>query len=134
MRRFDSRGAARGPPPMGWFRSSRREVAWLAVFALACQLVLSFGHVHLGSFSDGSAAWAAGAVPPSSSQKHSTGVSGDFCAICANIRLASMLVVPDPSLVLAPNSFIQILPWSVTTGEHASFERLYFNARGPPVA
>src|SRR5258706_1013143 len=81
---------------MGWFRSNRDVVVWLAFFALACQLLLSFGHVHVGKFSGGSAEWAAaeiGAapadVPPSSPQKNPTGLAGDFCAICANINLAA---------------------------------------------
>jgi hypothetical protein len=127
---------------MDWIRSSRSRVAWLAIFSLVCQLVLSFGHIHLGNFGGGSGTWAAAvdgsnvpsAVPPSSPQKSPTGVPGDFCAICANIGFASTLVVPDPPFVLAPSSLIQILPWSVAASEHASFDHLYFNARGPPVA
>jgi hypothetical protein len=69
---------------MGWFRSSRSGVAWLAFFALACQLVLSFGHVHLGNFGGGSGTWAAvvygdnspAAVPQSPPQKGPTGLPG----------------------------------------------------------
>jgi len=127
---------------MGWIRSSRSRVAWLAFFSLVCQLALSFGHVHLGNFGGGSGTRTAAVdcgnirapVPPSSPQKSPTGVPGDFCAICANIGFASTLFVPDPPFVSAPSSFIQILPWSVAAREHASFEHLYFNARGPPVA
>src|SRR5262249_50284667 len=83
---------------MRWFRSNRGSVAWLAFFALACQLLLSFGHVHVGKFSGGSAAWAAAEngdasanVPPSSPPKNPTRLAGDFCAICANLRLANAL-------------------------------------------
>jgi hypothetical protein len=124
---------------MDWIRSSRSRVAWLALFSLVCQLVLSFGHVHLSNFGV-VGTWTVAvdggnlstAVPPSSPQKSPTGVPGDFCAICTNIGFASTLVVPDPPFVLAPSSFIQILPWSVAASEHAYFENLYFNARGPP--
>src|SRR6266436_730127 len=70
---------------MRWFRSNRGGVAWLAFFALACQLLLSFGHVHVGKFSGGSAAWATAEsgdasadVPPSSPQKNPTGLAGAF--------------------------------------------------------
>jgi hypothetical protein len=112
-------------------------VTWLASFALACHLVLSFGHVHLGNFGGGSAGWAVAAdvgaaVPPSSPQKGPTGLPGDFCAICANIGLASTLVVPDSPFSLAPSSFTQVLPWSVAASEHAPFDHLLFNARAPP--
>jgi hypothetical protein len=33
---------------MVWLRSNRYGGAWVALFALACQLLLSFGHVHIG--------------------------------------------------------------------------------------
>jgi hypothetical protein len=123
---------------MGWFRSSRSGVAWLAFFALACQLVLSFGHVHLGNFGGGSAAWAAvvdgAAVPPSPPQKGPTGLPHDFCAICANVGLASTLVVPDSPFVLVPSSFVQVSQWPVAATERVTFDHFLFNARGPPVA
>ncbi len=126
---------------MGWFRSNRSVVTWLAFFALACQLLLSFGHVHVGMFGGGSAAWAAAenrdvsaGVAPSSPQKNPTGLSGDFCAICANISLAGMLVEPIPAIVLAPNLFTEGLRWSLAAGGRASFDRLPFGARGPPRA
>ena len=32
---------------MGWFRSNRRGSGMLALFALAVQFVVAFGHVHL---------------------------------------------------------------------------------------
>ena len=92
---------------MSWFRSNRGAVAWLAFFALACQLLLSFGHVHVGKFSGGSAAWAAVGigdsstdVPPSPLQKNPSGLAGDFCAICANISLAGTLVLPILAIIL----------------------------------
>jgi hypothetical protein len=114
-------------------------VAWLAFFALACQLLLSFGHVHVGKFSGGSAAWAAAEtgdasadVPPSSPQKSPTGLAGDFCAICANISLANALVVPVLAIILAPSLFTEVLRWSLAVCEPASFDHLPFNARGPP--
>jgi hypothetical protein len=116
-------------------------VAWLAFFALACQLLLSFGHVHVGKFSGGSAAWAAAEsadasadVPPSSPQQKPTGLAGDFCAICANISLANTLVLPILAFILAPRLFTEILPWSVAASEPASFDHLSFSARGPPQA
>jgi hypothetical protein len=125
---------------MGWFRSNRGGVAWLAFFALACQLLLSFGHVHLSKFDSGSTAWAladgtdsSAAVPPSP-QNNPPGLAGDFCAICANIGLAGTLVVPDAPVIVAPSSFIEVLRWSVVAFEPTAFDHLAFNARGPPQA
>ena len=126
---------------MRWFRSNRGAVTWLAFFALACQLLLSFGHVHVGKFSGGSAAWAAAEsgdasadVPPLPPQKNSSGLGGDFCAICANISLANTLVLPILALILAPSLFTEVLRWSVAATEPASFDHVPFSARGPPHA
>jgi hypothetical protein len=125
---------------MRWFRSNRGGVAWLAFFALACQLLLSFGHVHVGKFSGGSAEWAtvesgsAAVDGPSSPQKNPNGLAGDFCAICANIGLANALVLPVLAIILAPRLFTEILPWSVAASEPASFDHVPFSARGPPHA
>jgi hypothetical protein len=127
---------------MGWLRTNRGSVAWLAFFALACQLLLSFGHVHLGKPNGGLTALAAAVdgggpsttVPPSPPQKNPTSFPDDFCAICANIGLASTLVVPDSPVVVAPSSFTQLLPWSPAASEPASFDHFLFEARGPPHA
>src|SRR5258708_30954756 len=107
---------------MRWFRSNRGGVAWLAFFALACQLVLSFGHVHAGKFSGGSAAWAAAetgnasaVVPPSSPQKKPTGLAADFCAICSNVNLANTLILPILAIILAPRLFTHIFPRTMAT-------------------
>jgi hypothetical protein len=126
---------------MSWFRSNRGAVAWLALFALACQLLLSFGHVHVGTLSNGSAAWAAvehgnapADVPPSPPQKNPTGLAGDFCAICANISLAGAIILPILAIILTPRLFIEILPWSLAASGPASFDHRPFSARGPPQA
>jgi hypothetical protein len=126
---------------MGWFRSNRGVVAWLAFFALACQLVLSFGHVHTGQLGGGPSAWAAAetgdapaSVAPSSPQKNPIGLAGDFCAICANISLANTLILPILAIILAPRLFTEILPWSLAASEPASFDHRPFSARGPPPA
>jgi hypothetical protein len=126
---------------MSWFRSNRGRVTWLAFFALACQLVLSFGHVHLGKIGGGSASWAVAdgggvspVLPPSSPQKNPVSTPDDFCAICANIGLAGTLVVPDSPAIVAPTSFIQVLPWSVAAREPTSLDHFLFDARGPPEA
>jgi hypothetical protein len=124
---------------MGWFRSNRAAVTWLAFFALACQLFFSFGHVHVGKFSGGSAAWAAAEtedtsadVAPFSPQKNPTGLSGDFCAICANISLVGTLIVPILAIIFAPSLFTEVLRWPLAASQPALFDRLPFNARGPP--
>jgi hypothetical protein len=135
---------------MCWLRTKRVAVAWVALFALACQLVLSYGHIHTspfnaGKFGFGDVGAGSGALslvadgnqssadPSAPPQKKSTGLP-DFCAICASIGLAGTLIVPDAPVFSAPTSSIQALPWSLAAVEPASCDHILFSARGPPTA
>ena len=127
---------------MRWFRSSGGGIAWLAIFALACQFVLTFGHVHTGSISLVSAALATSAdradgsvsAPASPVQKIPTGLAQDFCAVCNHISLANALVLPVSPTVVPPISFTRELHWSLVAIAFASRDHFYFNARAPPPA
>jgi hypothetical protein len=127
---------------MRWFRSNGGRVAWLAFFALACQLVFTFGHVHLGNVSAISSALAIKAntangsagAPSSPAQKSPTGLAKDFCAVCNHIRLANALVLPVSPAAIPPVSFIQELQWPPAAIRFASRDHFYFDARGPPHA
>jgi hypothetical protein len=135
---------------MRWFRSTR-FVPYLALFALACQFVLAFGHVHLDRISGGTRTsdtgiWAAGSVAmadvgggagteqPGSPVKQPNGIGGDFCAICASLKLASAVLAPASPVVVVPDSYIVELPWSVAAAAPATFDHFLFEARGPPHA
>jgi hypothetical protein len=124
---------------MGWFRSNRGGVAWLALFALAYQLMLSLSHFHASKFDARSLAFAAletgdaaAPGPPSPLQKKSNGLAVDFCAICANISLASTLILPVLAIILALRLFAGIFSWPLTASHPASPNHLPFSARGPP--
>jgi hypothetical protein len=136
---------------MRWFRSHRFEVASLALFALACQFVLSFGHVHLDRFAGNSSNWAISAavgnavaapagkvdvadLPTSPRQKNPSGLGDDFCAICASISLAAALVVPDAPGLPPGISLFRELHWSFAATRARSIDHFHFNARGPPTA
>jgi len=98
---------------MRWFRVNRRFCGWLASFALAVQIGLSFGHVHandIGRQTLGSTAAAqsgangptdAGSVPaPADHEPH--GLADDTCAICAIMALAGSLLLPEPPALALP--------------------------------
>ena len=127
---------------MGWFRSNRCGVAWLAVFALAYQFVLAFGHVHLGRPGAPSDAFALAAeignLPADSSspapQKKPSGLGDVLCAICASINLASTLITPTAPAAALPVPDVRHLRWSVAAIDRASLDHLLFDARGPPLA
>jgi hypothetical protein len=127
------------PSLMAWFRTYRGVAAWLAFFALACQLSFSFGHIHISKFGSGPVALVAaqtsdvtsGAQP---SPQNPALVSVDFCAVCANISLASALILPILAFILALDLFAHILQWPLAACEPASFGYRPFRARAPPHA
>ncbi len=119
---------------MAWFRTNRGVAAWLALFALACQLSFTFGHVHIAKLGADSAAGISVQTPQSPSQKDPAGPASDFCAICANISLASTLILPILAIILAQRLFSNVLPWSPAASVPASFDHRPFGARGPPYA
>jgi hypothetical protein len=136
---------------MRWFQSHKVTVAALALFALTCQFVLSFGHVHLNRFAGNAGNWAVAAaagkavagtpgkvtladLPTSPRQKNTGGLGDDFCAICANINLAGALIAPTAPTPLPGISFYKELHWSFVAARARSIDHIHFNARGPPVA
>ncbi len=126
---------------MRWFRSNAGRAAWLALFALACQFVFTFGHVHLtGIGVADTAAISAGApgnavgAPASPGQRVPSGLTQDFCALCNNISLAGALVLPTPPAIILPSAFIFQLHWTPTAARAAARKHVYFDARGPPHA
>jgi hypothetical protein len=121
---------------MHWFRS-QRGLTWLAFFALACQLTLSFGHLHLGKVSLGLSSGAgngAATVFVSPPQKGASGGADDACAICASISLVSKLVAPGSPAFVPPRPDSSNLPQSSAVVAPSLFDHVLFDARGPPHA
>jgi hypothetical protein len=128
---------------MAWWRTNRGTAAWLALFALACQLVFSFGHVHIGkasvSFGVPAAAASSDAAAdgPSPAKdpagKGPASPAGDFCAVCANISLAGALILPILAALLLP-PVTGVFRHLVSPHAPASFPHRPFGARGPPLA
>jgi hypothetical protein len=120
---------------MGWVRAKRRRLSgWLALFALAVQLTLSFGHIHAEDFHKDAApqtynvAGEAGGAPAAPASDH------DDCPICAAAHLtgAAALPAPPPFAVPLPEAFA----WRAAI-EHRVVPRAVrqpFQARAPPQA
>jgi Protein of unknown function (DUF2946) len=122
---------------MRWFRRNVRFGSWCALVALAVQLVLSFGHLHIATSGVAATALASaesfsGAPEDSPApSKHSR--VADYCTICASIHLAGLLTT-EPSSVLAPHrsSAVRLtVGVEATPSDHSG---LPFNARAPPLA
>jgi hypothetical protein len=116
--------------------------AYLALFALAFQLAVSFGHVHLEHFTPPSAGASAlaGAQPSADDRNAPSNPAGrehpadDHCPICTLIHLAGALVPAEaPSLPL-PTVFgrlpLELAAEFDLTASHAA----PFRARAPPIA
>jgi hypothetical protein len=145
---------------MKWFRSNVRLGSRLALFALAIQFVLSFGHFHSGDAQAASAAATRSGlhhiVPAAAAQSPALGdaaparaarmvrsktFSGhgpaghpahDDCAICAMMALAGAMVVVTPPDLVVPQA-VALLQSRTDAGFvdlHSS--RVAFQPRGPP--
>jgi hypothetical protein len=126
---------------MSWFRSNGQKVAMLGLFALACQLLVSFGHIHITRWSIDASGLAVSSgivagcevVRPASPQKLPAGFADEFCAICASVGMASALIVPDYPLLVVPTSFVDVMPLVSAKRAASAFEHLSFRARAPPL-
>jgi hypothetical protein len=136
---------------MKWFRSNIKRGSRLALFALATQFVLSFGHFHAVaaqaiqpdtapfelSYANGLVAPAAvseSARQPSPSNPDSDQQQSDPCAICAVMALANAVLFATPPILLLPQA-IEFL-YLTTDAEfvHLNSARLAFQPRAPPAS
>jgi hypothetical protein len=139
---------------MKWFRSNIKQGSRLALFALAVQFALSFGHFH------GVAALAAPAIQSGAAISDLSSASGlpapkrvsqsvqrqpasdhdsdqqpnDYCAICAVIALANAVVSATPPLLVLPQA-VEFL-YQTTDAEFAHLNSVHvaFQPRAPPVS
>lgn len=127
---------------MGWFRSRSRLGSWLALFALACQLALSFGHVHLDGARGSAHASVVASVPAAidataaldPAGKDKPALADDYCAVCALIHLAGALVPAEVPALPLP-IFSGRLPLAAAIDfDLTQPRRARFQARAPPIA
>jgi hypothetical protein len=141
---------------MKWFRSNIKYGSRLALFALAVQFALSFGHFHgvsaqaapaiqsnaaqSDAASHANSLLAAGAVSESAQQQQPASnhdpdqQPNDACAICAVIALANTVMFATPPLLLLPQA-VEFL-YQTTDAEfvHLNSGRVAFQPRAPPVS
>jgi Protein of unknown function (DUF2946) len=126
---------------MHWFRSRSRLGSWLALFALAFQLAVSFGHVHVDAkglghsptLADVHASTGAKSAPPAAGDE-APALADDYCAVCALIHIAGTVVASQAPELPVPAQFGATrsdppLEIGLTARSHALFA-----ARAPPTA
>jgi hypothetical protein len=127
---------------MSWFRLRSRSGSCLALFALAFQLAVSFGHVHLEHIAPVSrgASALAGALPSANDLTAPANPAGredladDCCPICTLIHHAGALVPAEmPSLPL-PTVFGRLWLEAALEFDLPASQGALFRARAPPIA
>ncbi len=137
---------------MKWFRSHIKQGSRLALFALAIQLVLSFGHFH-GLAAEAAPAIQSGQTQPDTSHadgfaapevsaaaqqqspaNHDSDRQNDTCAICAVMALANAALFATPPVLLLPQA-VEFL-YLATDAEfvHLNAVRVAFQPRAPPIS
>ncbi|UGY17275.1 DUF2946 family protein [Bradyrhizobium septentrionale] len=123
---------------MKWFRSNIRHGAGLALFALAIQFALSFGHFHAIASAQATASFAAHVENASRDEPRSAPDSdqaADLCAVCAVVAMVNT-ATPAPALppLQLPDA-VGLLPWHVDNyAAPVEFGRPHFQPRAPPIS
>jgi hypothetical protein len=119
---------------MRWVRTHRRCGSWLALAAIALQLVLSFGHIHLDGVAGASGVTFKALSSQQNPPQHPADEAEDFCAICATIHLASSSLLPDAPPLPVPSASATVDHFGNFTFAFISPQRAAFQSRAPPLA
>jgi hypothetical protein len=120
---------------MRWFRSNIKHGSRIALFALAIQFALSFGHFHAVA-----AEAAPGAVGQSiqhqqpASDHDSDQRPGDSCAICAVMAMANAVLFAAPPVLLLPQAATFSYLASDAGFVHVNPIGIAFQPRAPPIS
>lgn len=131
---------------MRWFRTRSRSVSLLALLALAAQLALSFGHIHLRDvLGEAHSAAATGAstlasladeqrasAPDTDGSHHEH--EDEYCAIYAINGLIGSAQHAAPPALQMPLRIGRARPTPGYEAPLAELHRLPFQARAPPIA
>jgi hypothetical protein len=129
---------------MRWVRGNLRITTWCALFALAIQLILSFGHIHTNAIGSGSVWPSLSAAATGQANQKAGDTDGgpskpavptaDYCGICAVINLAGSLVPPSTPAVLQPVAVISTVAWQIGETSATPSPPIDARARAPPAA
>ena len=123
---------------MNWFRAKVRQVTSFALLALAINLALSFGHIHLEGFRGGETnagvlLSALSHAKGGQSDQHK-GHPDDLCPICmARAALGAGLAAVAPVLSF-DLAYVTLEPAFDTDLAIPQRPRANFQSRGPPLA
>jgi hypothetical protein len=117
---------------MDWLRLKAKRLSLLALFALAIQFGLSFGHIHLDRAFAGIALSSQTNVSvPAGGNDQDT--RNDVCLICATIAMTGSAIDAAPPVLLLPAPFVAIGAEVAVQTIHHDTRRPFFQSRAPPV-
>ena len=124
---------------MNWFRLRIRSGAQLALFALAFQMAVSFGHMHrddIGlpplTLADQTQS-AAGPTGGAARQKqHQPAAPDDYCPICASMALIATALPSLPPALVTPDPIRRVWQTQMPVHGVSVAVALSFQARAPP--
>jgi len=121
---------------MKWIRSNIKRVSHLALFALAIQFALSFGHFHGVAADAASATQVARSLstPQPASDQGSGEHPGDVCAICAVMAMANTALFETPPVVLLPQAVDFSYVDAAAEIVRIASVRVAFQPRAPPIS
>jgi len=140
---------------MKWFRSKAKYGARLALFALAVQFVLSFGHFHWDAAQAAPATNAVTAPPalPSANQPDASVQPAansaqpqpandhpakqhhhDTCAICNVMAMAGSAMFAEPPLLMLPQAYHFLYLTTDAEFSHLATPHADFQPRAPPAS
>src|SRR5258707_8535107 len=135
---------------MKWFRKHIKTGSRLALFALAIQFALSFGHFHgvaaqaapaiQTGLSQADLAYIGTVAAPKAAQKQvpsspdTDQQPADACAICAVIALAGNVLFATPPVLLLPQAVEFLYRTTDAEVSHLASIHPAFQSRAPPVS
>lgn len=123
---------------MRWFRHNIRHGSWLALIALAINLALSFGHVHVGEGQhSGPGHVQAAAIPPHDGHTqghHGQGEADDLCPICMAAAAIANGLAPTPPALPLLLAYVTIDRANEPVAVVVDQQRAPFQSRGPPIS
>ncbi len=123
-------------PRMRWFRTKRSFCGALALFALALQITLSFGHIHRRDFAGIPGAPVAHAqltAAHSPDGDAADQLSDGYCLVCAAVALSGTAVLPVLPALLPPAPLDDVSHWYRLADARGRFDHALFSARAPPL-
>ena len=120
-------------------RIGRKWGGCLALFALALQLILSFGHVHtedlgLAAPAEAVASHAQSASGDDTQPPRHRDDAHDICAICIALSLSATSLLPVVTSLSLPIAYEWEWPANVQSAQVVFALKSYYQARAPPRA